>query len=225
MSFRTSLVHSCFSIELSEPQPRNCRCRKLVTRQQAVELVNQGAADWIIDYSGGVPIPTWNICYRGRVGKTPRAHTLETCNPVRAPRAFGQIERGIDFKMNHDEGQMARQMDAAVMGDHEQMELFEFYHDLEMESRYRLFRGTSYLTDAGEDKPVKEQTLPEHGNTLLDHKKFSDTLGTVEGAEAKYVEEIVRSRADEIKIAAAVRDPYEGRTLFPMIGWDQRTKH
>jgi hypothetical protein len=206
--FRSSLCHSCYSPDLNESRPRSCKCRKLVTRAQAVEMVGRGEADWALDQDG---IPTWNIAYLGRTSKTPRAHTLETSNPVRSPHSFGQIERGIDIAMNFsDEGAMARNVELAALGDFEQMELFELYHDLEMEERYKLFG---------------HENMPRViGGQLQELKKFSDTFGTVEGAEGKYVADIITGRADELKTAAAVDDPYEGRTLFPMIGWDQRTK-
>lgn len=105
---------------------------------------------------------------------------------------------------------MSKNIEAAAMGDFEQIELFELYHDLEIEERYKLF--------GHEDVP---RIL---GKQLQELKKFSDTFGTVEGAEGKYVTEIISGRADQLKNSAAVDDPYEGRTLFPMIGWDQRTK-
>lgn len=98
---------------------------------------------------------------------------------------------------------MCKDIEAAALGG-EQAELFELYHDLEIEERYNLFRGC--------------------GKALLEHKKFSDTFGTVEGDEGKYVNEIIVSRADQLKFDFAMKDPYEGRPLFPMIGQDQRTK-
>lgn len=201
LSFRTSLVHSCHSPELSEPRPDSCKCRKLVSRDKAIEMVKHGEADWLISYENQNPMPTWNICLRGRVNKTPRSHTLERAH----------IERGLerrDFIAEQlwlsDEGKMSRDMEALIEGAQEQMELFELYHDLELEERYRLFRGC--------------------GTQLLEHKKFSDTFGTVEGAEGVYVNEIIVSRADQLKFEFALDDPYEGRVLFPMIGQDQRTK-
>jgi hypothetical protein len=207
--FRTSLLHSCFSPNLNEPQPKTCKCRKLVTREKAIQLVEQGECVWITDYKGEVPIPTWNICYSSRYGKTPRGHTLEKAHMERS------LERRDTFpnKYMTDEGAMAKNMEAAALGDFEQMELFELYHDLEIMERYNLFRGMNHEDDKGAAV-----------NDLYELKKFSDTFGTVEGKEGTYVTEIITSRADQLKSEHAVDDPYEGRTLFPMIGFNQRTK-
>jgi hypothetical protein len=205
--FRTSLCHSCFSADLGEPQPKICKCRKLVTRDKAVQMVAVGEAQWLVDYRGEVPVPTWNLVYTGRTAKTPRAHTLERSHIERSLERRDQI---ADAAWLSDEGTMAQNIQMAAMGEFEQMELFELYHDLEMEERYKLF---------GHDTE-----LGKLGRQLQEHKKFSDSFGTVEGDEARYVTEIITSRADELKVAASVDDPYEGRTLFPMIGFSQRTK-
>lgn len=200
--FRTSLVHSCHAADKNEKRPEKCKCRKLVTREIAVEMVNHGEADWLINYKGEVPIPTWDVVYKGITGKTPRSHTLEKAH----------LERGVERRQSlanqtwmSDEGAMAKNMDAAVMGDTEQAELFELYHDLEIQERYLLFRGCA--------KP------------LVELKKFSDTFGTVEGAEGKYVNDIIESGANKLKAEYVIDDPFEGRTLFPLIGWDQRTRY
>lgn len=197
--FRTSLVHSCHSPELSEPRPEVCKCRRLVTREKAVEMVKVGEADWLIRYDLEVPTPTWNICLRGRTSKTPRAHTLEKAH---IQRGLERRDELADRAWLSDEGQMAKNMDAMIEGAQEQIELFELYHQLELMERYNFFRGCA----------------PD----LQELKKFSDTFGTVEGAEGKYVEEIIESRANELKLTFALDDPFEGRCLFP-IGRDERT--
>lgn len=200
--FRVSLVHSCHSADLGEPRPKRCTCRKLITKEQAIEMVKTGAADWLIDYRGEFPMPTWNVVLRGRAKQTPRSHTIERAH----------IERGLERQEYlaeqlwlSDEGQMARDIEAAALGG-EQAELFEVYHDLEMEERYNLFRGM----------------VNPNGNELKELKKFSDTFGTITGPEGKYVSEIITGRADELKRKVALDDPFEGRCLFP-IGPDQRT--
>lgn len=178
-----------------------------MTRDRAVELVKQGECVWLTDFRGEVPIPTWNICYSSRFAKTPRSHTLEAAHIQRG------LERRDQFEPNFsDEGTMAKNIELAALGEYEQMELFELYHDLEIENRYELFRGMARTEN---DQPV---------NDLLELKKFSDTFGVVTGSEGKYVSEIITSRADQLKNIVAVDDPYEGRTLFPMIGFSQRTK-
>lgn len=210
MSFRTSRVHSCFSQELSEPRPAVCKCRKLVTQAKAIEMVKTGEADWLIVYDGDVPRPSWHVVYRNRTSKTPRAHTLEKAH---IQRALEKRDYLAQQSWLSDEGQMSKNMELAAMGDQEQMELFELYHDLEIEERYSLFRGMNYKDDKGVAL-----------NKLRELKKFSDTFGTVEGPEGKYVADIITGRAHQLKNSVAVDDPFEGRPLFPMIGWDQRTK-
>lgn len=208
--FRTCLIHTCFSPELFEPRPEKCKCRKLVTPVRASEMVELGEANWVWDYSGKTPVKTWNIALNGRQAKTPRAHTLEKAH----------MERGLERKdylaeqqWLSDEGKFMRNMEALVSGAEEQAELFEVYHDLEIEERYNLFLGMNSKNDKGESV-----------NSLRELKKFSDTFGTVEGEEGRYVTEIITSRANQLKFEFAVDDPYEGRVLFPMIGQDQRTK-
>lgn len=208
--FRTSLVHSCFSIDLNEPQPSKCKCRKLVTRDAAVELVKIGEADWVTRYDDQIPIPTWNVALRGRQKMVSRSHTLEKAHLERGLERRDQL---MDAAWLSDEGTMSKNIELAAMGDYEQMELFELYHDLEIAERYNLFRGMARKDDKGTQV-----------NDLTELKKFSDTFGVVEGEEGRYVAEIITGRADQLKLAVAVDDPYEGRTLFPMIGWDQRTK-
>lgn len=221
MSFRTSLLHSCFSPDLNEPQPSECRCRKLVTRDKAVEMVKHGEADWIIRFDGEFPGPTWNIAYRGRMGKTPRAQTIEKAHIERALEYRDHVAEQAWFS---DEGQAAKDIEDAAMGDERKKQRHEIYHDLAMETRYRLFHGMNDIKEDSEDKPPKQLVLFEFTNKLLEHKKFSDTFGTVDGEEGKYVTEVITGRADQLKSAAAMDDPYEGRTLFPMIGFNQRTK-
>lgn len=209
--FRTSLLHSCYSPDLNESRPKVCKCRKLVTRTKAIELVNQGAADWVISYDGPVPVPTWNIAYRGRQKMVPRVATLERAH---IERSLERRDERADQLWLSDEGAMSRNLEAAAMGDLEQMELFELYHDLEIEERYNLFRGMRRKDDKGAVV-----------NDLGELKKFSGTFGTVEGPEGKYVNDIIAVRADNLKNAVAVDDPYEGRPVFPLIGWDQRTSY
>ena len=142
-------------------------------------MVNHGEADWVTSYDGEVPIPTWNICYRGRTGKTPRSHTLERAHIERA------LERRDQLDWFNDEGIMAQNIEGAAMGGYEQMELFEFYHDLEMESRYRLFRGTNYIAESAEEKQdafqtfVKKQLGLEHtdGKIVVRISKARKFLG------------------------------------------------
>jgi hypothetical protein len=197
--FRICLVHSCYSADLGEPRPKKCTCHKLVTKEQAIELVKNGTADWVINYDHEFPMPTWNVVLRGRAKQTPRSHTLEAAHIQRGLERQDQLAEELWLS---DEGQSAKDIEALAMGTLEQAELFELYHDLEMEERYNLFRKC--------------------GPELQELKKFSDTFGTMEGPEGKYVSEIITNRADQLKFSFAVDDPFEGRCLFPL-GPDQRT--
>jgi hypothetical protein len=83
----------------------------------ASDLVKDGIANWMLDYSGEVPIPTWNIVISGRVGKTPRAKTIEKADLER------YTERMYNPNFDSTESQ----------------ELINQYHDIEMETRLSLF--------------------------------------------------------------------------------------
>jgi hypothetical protein len=115
--FKTCRVHHCHSPEMGEPLPKKCRCRKLISRDMASDLVKDGIANWMLDYSGEVPIPTWNIVLSGRVGKTPRAKTIEKADLER------YTERMYNPNFDSTESQ----------------ELINQYHDIEMETRLSLF--------------------------------------------------------------------------------------
>lgn len=117
--FKTCKVHSCFNQEMNEPQPKICKCRKLITKDMAQKLVDDGIAQWLTDYSGEVPIPSWNLVLCGRVGKTPRAHTIERAHMER------YTERMYNPNFDNSESQ----------------ELLNQYHDIEMEVRLKLFGG------------------------------------------------------------------------------------
>lgn len=201
--FRTTLVHSCYSPEvmpdLLKAAPKKCKCRKLITKEQAEEWVSHGEADWVIRYEGNKPVKTWNIVLLGRKTKTPRGQTLEKAHLERGVERREQLAEALWLS---DEGQMAKDIEAAAMGG-EQAELFELYHDLEMEERYHIFKGC--------------------GAQLRDLKKFSDTLGTVEGADGKCVSDVIVEQSNKLKLDAAVDDPFEGRPVLAQIGCDQRT--
>jgi hypothetical protein len=83
----------------------------------AQKLVDDGVALWLIDYSGDVPIPSWHLVLSGRVGKTPRSHTIEKAH----------IERYTERMYNPN-------FDST-----ESQELINQYHDIEMETRLALF--------------------------------------------------------------------------------------
>lgn len=162
-------------------------------------MVKLGEAEWVIRYEGKTPQPTWDVALRNRGAKTPRSHTIEKAHIERGLERKNQLAEALWLS---DEGQMAKDIEAAAMGG-EQAELFELYHDLEMEERYHIFKGC--------------------GAQLRDLKKFSDTLGTVEGADGKCVSDVIVEQSNKLKLDAAVDDPFEGRPVLAQIGCDQRT--
>jgi hypothetical protein len=78
-------VHSCYNIELGEPRPVPCACRKIVSIVVANQLVKLGAADWETGYDRRKPYPDGGkICLTGRTSKTPRCATIEKAHIERA---------------------------------------------------------------------------------------------------------------------------------------------
>lgn len=192
---KTSAVHYCFSQELGEPRPKDCRCKKMVSREMAANLVKIGEADWLVDYSGKNPADTFHVVLRGRAGKTPRAHTIEKAH----------MERGLERMLDaSDNGYQADLMHAAAEGVDEAIELWASYREIELESRCSLFRGC--------------------GGDLVALKAVSDNLGNHTGHVAHYVDLIILGRATELKAENAQDDPWQGRALFSSLGGDQRTQ-
>ena len=113
--FKTTKVHYCFHQEIGDPQPKKCKCRKFISKEFAEGLVADGIADWLVKFPEGVN--TTDIVLRNIVSKTPRAQTIEKAH----------IERFID------------QIGDLEFDDPEVTMLFDIYHDLEMESRLKLF--------------------------------------------------------------------------------------
>lgn len=99
MNFRSVLVHGCFDQRLGELRPKTCRCRYLITWEEANEYVAEGKADWIIvGWKKGFPIEGRNLVWGARpeetqgnekissayAKKTPRVHTIEKADMERA---------------------------------------------------------------------------------------------------------------------------------------------
>ena len=166
-------------------------------------MVEQGIADWLIDYSVDPPRLSWDIVLRYRSVKTPRAHTLESYNPVRAPRAFGHIERTIDFGMS-DGGRCMNWVERAADGETEERELFNAYFDSEMNVRYELFG--------------------ERGPDLKRLKEISDTFGVQKGKAAIHLDRDIFHAADVIKQQGLKKDLSKDCPVLSFIGVDQRTK-
>lgn len=156
--FKTCKVHYCFSQELGELQPVRCRCRKFVSKEVASNLVNEGEADWLLIASNDAIIPTWDLVLKGRVGKTPRAHTIESAHMERYTERMGG---------NADNSDPA---------DPEVMALFEEYHDIEMETRLGLFRGVgAELLKMKKDSDTYGNIAGESGRVLSDKiVRFAD---------------------------------------------------
>lgn len=78
-------VHSCYCIELGEPRPVPCACRKIVSTAKAKELVKLGGAEWVIGYDKAKPYHDGGkICLTGRMNQTPRAATIDDVHIERA---------------------------------------------------------------------------------------------------------------------------------------------
>lgn len=167
-------------------------------------MVEQGIADWLLDYSHNPPRQLWDIVLRGRTTKTPRAHTLESYNPARAPHSFGQIERAIDRNMLSDRGACMNWIERKLDGgmEEEEAELFEEYHRLELEAKYFLFGCGPELTKL---------------------REISDSLGTVSGESARIIEREIKARADAIKQKNLKPDLSRGEPILSYIGLHQGT--
>jgi hypothetical protein len=104
---RNVLVHSCFSQECGDPCPNKCRCRKLVSYEEARYLVKIGEASWMLDYNPYTKkvyeMPDEIICER--TAKTPRSNTLESAHMERnaesneeqiaSADAYGELQIGV----------------------------------------------------------------------------------------------------------------------------------
>jgi hypothetical protein len=100
-------VHSCYCIELGEPRPIPCACRKIVSTAKANELVKLGGAEWVIGYDRSKPYHDGRkICLTGRMNQTPRAATIDDVHIERAYVDGYQEEKSrIEEygKLNYDE--------------------------------------------------------------------------------------------------------------------------
>lgn len=190
--FKTSLIHSCFSPDRGDLRPaKKCRCRKYVSRDEASKLVDMGAAQWVMDDLAGksTPVPTWNIALLGRTSKTPRAATLERSH----------LERGTELS---DAGYLAQNMQRVAEGEDEDRELFEVYHDLELQERLNLFACAPRL------KQLKSE---------------SDKFNNLRDSISVRIADLVDRAATQLKNEVAVDDPREGMPVLSYIGIDQRT--
>lgn len=160
-----------------------------------------GEANWLMDYSGEFPVPTWDLVLYGRANRPSRARTLEFSRFHRAPKAHSIIDRAVDTRKISDNGEMMEKMNELADGDVETADLFEAYHDTEIEARLKMFRKV--------------------GSQLYETKKMSDRVGTVEGQSGRlFVIKLVHF-TDKLKNDVFVPGPDGPVLLF--IGSDQRT--
>lgn len=195
--FKTSTVHSCFSQELNERKPRKCKCRRYVSHEKAIEMVNTGEANWLIDYSLNIPIPTWHIVLYGRVNKTPRSHTLERAH----------IERYLERQAYYQDLEWIfnEHIDAEKRAKAESVSLWDEYHSIEIEERLKLFYKS--------------------GPELLKLKKLSDSQGVLTGGTGKVLSDKLVDEANKIKQSNIIDDPFVGEAIFMPIGaGDSRTE-
>lgn len=111
MSLRPSLVHSCFSQNLSEIKKPNCRCKYRVTLEQAKQLVEEGLASWlIVDWKKGadgqsVPVTSWNLVWGSKQEEEPGV-SVRSALAMKTPRVQTierpHIERSTDSLMRVD---------------------------------------------------------------------------------------------------------------------------
>ena len=180
--FKTTKVHYCFHQELGDPQPKKCKCRKFISKEFAEGLIADGVADWLITFPAGTP--STDIVMRNIASKTPRAQTIESAH----------IERYIDQIWN---------IGNADFDDPEVLAHLDRYHDLEMESRLKLFGVV--------------------GLGLVNLKNSSDGYGDLSGEAGQVLVEKLVAEADEMKLSIAQNDTWIGRSVFMPLGGDQRT--
>lgn len=101
-------VHTCYSMELSEPQPEKCVCREFVTVDEAEDRVRRGLANYVIRFDKGKPYEDLNqLCMTGRHLQTPRTATIEKAHIERAYVA-GDLQERIRIEIYGLETLLAR---------------------------------------------------------------------------------------------------------------------
>ena len=92
-------VHSCYNIELGDPRPTVCACRRIVSIATANKMVKTGAAEWVVGYDRPKPYHDGGkICLTGRTAKTPRCATIEKAHIERA-----YVDNDLEEKTRIDE--------------------------------------------------------------------------------------------------------------------------
>lgn len=138
--FKTTKLHHCFAQDKGERLPDKCRCRRFISIEFARQLVADGIADWLVDFLTATQ--TKDIVLSGKVGKTPRAKTVEKAD----------IERYVDAIWRQKNGM------ESFEGDDEVLALYDRYHDSDIEVRCELFKGI------GMELLAHKQFSDTHGN-------------------------------------------------------------
>lgn len=187
-------MHSCFNPELGELLRQKCRCRKLISKEDASILVKTGRAEWVVGMDG---IPTWDVALSGRGNKTPRAATIEKAH---MQRAFGgEIS---------DDGDWVRRVESALDDDGlNEREDIEIDGLITLESRMELFACREQLLE------LKQ----------FSDKMNGSALESLEGLYAMRTDRKVAEESDNLKFQTAKEDPFPGRAVLLMIGLDQRS--
>ncbi len=86
-------VHTCYNADLVEAPPKDCSCRKFVTRDVAEALITSGLATYVTRYDRPrLYTDMKQICMIARHKRTPRAATIERSHMEKAYLFGGNIE-------------------------------------------------------------------------------------------------------------------------------------
>ncbi len=93
------LVHTCYNADLVEAPPKDCSCRKFITREVAEALITSGLAVYVTRYDRPrLYTDMKQVCMIARHKRTPRASTIERPHIERAYLFGGNIEEQIRIK-------------------------------------------------------------------------------------------------------------------------------
>lgn len=93
-------VHTCYSIEMNEPRPVPCECRKLVSVSEADDMVRKGMAQYVVGYDRPKLYEDGSqVCMTGRLKRTPRGATIEKAHMERAYLFGGDLEERYRIEM------------------------------------------------------------------------------------------------------------------------------
>src|SRR5258708_925528 len=121
------IFHSCLSRAEVDPfVPEHCRCRKMVSEEEAQVLVDQGAA---LDFASRLPMfSSGPIIQIGKAKRTPRSTTVEKAHIIR----LVQRKAGAKKDKTLEQLKEAVARDKAERFEEEQLRL-EIYGDIQLE--------------------------------------------------------------------------------------------